>query len=108
VLLAHKIALNPNKAQRLYFARASGTARHAYNWALAEWRKQYAAGGKPSEMALRRDLNRIKREQFPWYFDVTKCAAQEAIIDLGQAFRAFFEKRGRYPKFKRKDGRGRS
>jgi putative transposase len=35
-------------------------------------------------------------------FDVTKCAVQEAIIDLGTAFRAFFEKRGRYPRFKRK------
>jgi putative transposase len=38
-------------------------------------------------------------------FDVTKCAAQEAIIDLGTAFRAFFEKRGRYPRFKRKNDR---
>jgi putative transposase len=38
-------------------------------------------------------------------FDVTKCAAQEAIIDLASAFRAFFEKRGRYPRFKRKDGK---
>ena len=28
--------------------------------------------------------------------------AQEAIIDLGGAFRAFFEKRGRYPRFKKK------
>ena len=35
-------------------------------------------------------------------FDVTKCAAQEAIIDLGSAFRSFFEKRGRYPRFKKK------
>jgi hypothetical protein len=26
MLLAHKIALDPNAAQRLYFARASGTA----------------------------------------------------------------------------------
>jgi putative transposase len=38
-------------------------------------------------------------------YDVTKAAAQEAIIDLGSAFRAFFEKRGRYPHFKRKDDR---
>jgi putative transposase len=30
---------------------------------------------------------------------------QEAIIDLGAAFRAFFEKRGRYPRFTRQDGR---
>jgi hypothetical protein len=37
---------------------------------------------------LRRQLNARKREQYPWMFDVTKCAAQEAIIDLGVAFRA--------------------
>jgi putative transposase len=52
MLLAHKIALDPNAAQRLYFARAAGTARFAFNWALGEWRKQYAAGGKPSEVVV--------------------------------------------------------
>jgi putative transposase len=105
MLLAHKIALDPNVTQRLYFARAAGTARHAYNWALAEWKKQYEAGNKLTEVSLRRQLNKLKREQFPWYYDVSKCVAQEAIIDLGTAFQAFFEKRGKYPKFKRKDGR---
>jgi putative transposase len=105
MLLAHKIALDPNAAQRIYFARAAGVARFAYNWALAEWKRQYKAGEKPSDVALRRQLNAIKRAQFPWMFDVTKCAVQEAIIDLGTAFRAFFEKRGKYPQFKRKDGR---
>jgi putative transposase len=103
MLLAHKIALDPNAAQRVYFARAAGTARFAYNWALGEWRRRYRAGEKPSDVSLRRQLNAIKREQFPWMFDVTKCAVQEAIIDLGAAFRAFFEKRGRYPRFKCKD-----
>jgi putative transposase len=103
VLLAHKIALDPNAAQRLYFARAAGTARFAWNWALDEWKRQYKAGGKPSDVSLRRDLNAIKREQFPWMYDVTKAAVQEAIIDLGAAFRAFFEKRAEYPQRKRKD-----
>ena len=37
--------------------------------------------------------------------DVSKAVVQEAIIDLGTAFRAFFAKRGRYPRFKRKDDR---
>jgi putative transposase len=105
VLLAHKIALDPNVAQRLYFAQAAGTARFAYNWALAEWKRQYKAGEKPNDVALRRQLNAMKRQQFPWMFDVTKCAVQEAIIDLGTAFRAFFDKRGRYPRFKRKNDR---
>ena len=63
MLLAHRIALNPNAAQRLYLARASGTARFAYNWALGEWEKQYAAGEKPSDISLRKQLNAIKREQ---------------------------------------------
>ena len=108
MLIAHKIALDPTNMQATYFARACGTARVAYNWALAEWQRQYAARKAeptlpaPSDVSLRRDLNAIKREQFPWMFDVTKCAAQEAIIDLGSAFRAFFEKRGRYPRFKKK------
>jgi hypothetical protein len=34
MILAHKIALDPNDKQRTYFMRASGTARFAYNWAL--------------------------------------------------------------------------
>jgi putative transposase len=38
-------------------------------------------------------------------FDVTKCAVQEAIIDLGASFRTFFEKRGKYPRFKKKGER---
>jgi putative transposase len=102
MLIAHKIALDPNVTQRLYFARASGTARFAYNWALAEWQRQYKEGGKPSDVSLRRELNAIKRDKFPWMYDVTKAAVQEAIIDLGSAFRAFFEKRGKYPRFKSK------
>ena len=36
MLISHRIALDPNDAQATYFARAAGTARFAYNWALAE------------------------------------------------------------------------
>lgn len=59
MLIAHKIALKANNTQRTYFARASGTARFAYNWALAEWSKQYNAHKddpsqpKPSQVAIR-------------------------------------------------------
>ena|ERR1700680_4051633 len=75
MILAHKIALDPNDKQRSYFMRASGTARFAYNWALGEWRRQYQASEQPSEVSLRRQLNALKREHYPWMFDVTKCAA---------------------------------
>lgn len=108
MLIAHKIALDPNNAQATYFARACGVARFAYNWALDEWKRQYDAWKadnslpKPSQAALRRQLNAIKREQFPWMLEVTKCAPQMAIIQLGQAFQNFFAGRARYPQFRKK------
>jgi putative transposase len=101
-MLAHKIELNPNNKQRTYFAKAAGVARFSYNWALSEWQKEYDLGLKPSDPSLRRKLNSIKREQFPWMLDVTKNAPQMAIIQLGQAFKNFFAKRAAYPQFRKK------
>jgi putative transposase len=108
MLVAHRIRLDPNNVQATYFARATGTARFAYNWALGERRQQYEACKtdptlpKPSEAALRRLLNNIKRGQFPWMLDVTKNAPQIAIMQLGRAFGNFFAGRTRYPRFRRK------
>ena len=108
MLMAHKIAQNPNNTQATYFARASGTARFAYNWALAEWQRQYEAWKadnslpKPSQAALRRQLNAIKREQYPWILEVTKNAPQLAIMQLGEAFKNFWAGRAKYPKFRKK------
>ena len=102
MIITHKIALDPNEAKRSYYARASGTARFAYNWALAEWKKQYFAGEKPSEASLRRKLNSIKNQQFPWMREVTKNAPQQAIKNLGTAFKNFFAGTGKYPQFKKK------
>jgi len=108
MLIGHRIALDPNNVQATYFARACGVARFAYNWALEQWGKQYEAWKqdntlpKPSEAALRRQLNAIKRQQFPWMLEVTKCAPQMAIIQLGVAFKNFFAGRARYPTFRKK------
>lgn len=104
----HRIRLDPSNVQATYLARAAGTARFAYNWALAEWQRQYEACKappclqKPNETALRRQLNAIKREQYPWMLEVTKNAPQMAIMQLGRAFTNFFKGRARYPTFRRK------
>jgi putative transposase len=102
MIRAHKITLKLNNKQKTYMAKASGCARFAYNWALAEWQKEYAAGRKPNEAAMRRSLNAVKTTEFPWMLEVTKCAPQMAIKDLGKAFQNFFAKRTGYPKFKKK------
>jgi putative transposase len=108
VLISHRIALDPNDKQATYFARACATARFAYNWALGEWQRQYEAHRndptlpRPSEAALRRQLNDIKVAQFPWMQEVTKNAPQQAIKNLGAAFKRFFAGDGKYPRFKKK------
>jgi putative transposase len=102
MLRGHKIELKTNNKQKTYFAKASGVARKAYNWALNEWERQYQAGGKPNETALRRQLNSIKRKEFPWMLEVTKNAPQMAIIQLGQAFKNFFSKQAKYPTVRKK------
>nr|WP_246217485.1 helix-turn-helix domain-containing protein [Paraburkholderia panacisoli] len=103
----HKIRLDPTAEQAKYFARACGVARFAYNWALAEWKRQYEAGAKPNEAALRKQLNAIKAVEFPWMAEVTKCAPQVAIMNVGLAFDHFFRRvklgqKPGYPRFKRK------
>jgi putative transposase len=109
MIIAHKIALDLNNKQATYCAKATGVARFAYNWALATWNTQYQAWQadntrpKPSETNLRRQLNAVKREQFPWMLEVTKNAPQMAIINLGKAFKNFFAGRAKYPTFKKKD-----
>ena len=117
----HVIELNPNNKQATYFNKACGVARLSYNWALAEWQKQYQADkdyrdeclklglpidesklNKPTQGKLRKQLNAIKREQFPFMLEVTKCSPQEAIIQLGNAFKRFFKGESKYPQFRKK------
>jgi putative transposase len=108
MLKTHKIALDINDKQRTYLAKCAGTARFAYNWALDRWNEQYecckldSTLKKPSQCSLRRELNAIKREHYPWMMEVTKCAPQESIIDLGKAFTNFFAGRAKYPRFKKR------
>jgi len=107
MIKAHKIRLHPTPEQANYFARAAGTARFTFNWALAEWKRQYEAGEKPSAYALKKQFNALRKEQFPWSYEVTKCAVEGAFMDVAAAFKNFFEgrKAGRktgYPKFKSK------
>ena len=121
MIKGHVIRLEPNNKQATYFAKACGVARLAYNWALNEWQRQYQADktyrdycaannlpiddsqlNKPSQGKLRKQLNAIKREQYPFMLEVTKCSPQMAIIQLGDAFNRFFKGQAKYPKSRKK------
>ena len=101
-ILAHKIRLTPTPKQAMYFRNACGTARFTYNWALAEWQRQYQAGESPSMFALKKQFNAVKRQAFPWITDVTKCATESGFFNVSKAFTNFFKKRANYPRFHKK------
>lgn len=106
VIRGHIIALTTTPAQENYLGRAAGVARFAYNWALATWSDIHTLHvldpdvANTSEIELRRELNALKKDAYPWMLEVTKCAPQMAIKNLGKAFTNFFKGRGKYPRFK--------
>lgn len=121
VIRGQIIELNPNNKQATYFKKACGVARFAYNWALAEWQKQYQEDktyresceqlGKsidesklnlPNHGKINKLFNAIKREQFPFMMEVTKCAPQIAIKQLCDAYKRFFKGESKYPQFRKK------
>ena len=105
---AHQIELKPNNKQANYLARACGVARLAYNWGLANWQEKYQAHQqdnnlpKPNEQLLRKEFNAIKHEKYPFVLEVTKYASQQALKNLGTAFKRFFKGEASYPQFCKK------
>lgn len=106
ITISHKIELKPNNKQKTYFRKAFGCARLAYNWGLAEWQRRYKEGEKVDAYGLKKAFNAIKKEQYPFVTEVSKYATQQPFLNLGKAFRKFFEdlKKGvvSYPQFKKK------
>ena len=112
----HKIEIKPNNKQRTLLLKSFGVARFVYNWGLAEWKSQYEASlgdptlPKPNQLALRRKFNSIKAEQFPFVLEVSKCIPQNALINLGTAWKNTFRriKQGQqagFPRFHKKGER---
>jgi putative transposase len=112
MIKAHKIRLNPTPEQEIYFRKAAGTARFAYNWGLGAW-KAYKAdhpGAAHGALALKKDFNALKATEFPWVYEVAKDVAEGAFTSLGTALKNYYDskngkrngKRVGFPKFKSK------
>lgn len=110
----YKTELDLNNEQRTACLKHAGCARFAYNWGLARAQEVYRTTGKrPTAIDLHKQLNALKPTDFPWMYEVSKCAMQEALRDLDIAYKHFFRKiklkkegkfRGKvgYPKCKKK------
>ena len=100
---AFRFELDPNQKARMALAKHIGAARFAYNWGLARLKEALEQGRLlPSAIQLHKEWNRWKRENAPWWVEVSKCAPQEAFRDLEKALKAWQEGRANFPRFKRK------
>jgi len=102
MILAHRIRMEPTPKQEVFFRRACGTARFVFNWGLAEWKRQYAAGEKPTANKLKAQFNSLYREQFPWVSEVHRDAHSQPFANLDKAFKGFFKKTTKFPQFKKR------
>lgn len=108
ILRAYKTELDHNNIQRTALLKHAGAARFTWNWALARRKQEYEETGKSSNaIDQHRQLNALKPTDFPWMYEVSKCAMQEALRDLDKAYQNFFRrvkvgKKPGFPKFKSK------
>lgn len=106
---AHKIKLKPNKAQAVMLSKTAGTARYAYNWALAETYKGWKETGKnPSVYELDKRWTAEKPE---WASETARTSQTRAILNIKSSYKKFIEnlkagvyagKQVEHPSFKRK------
>ena len=101
---AYRYRLRPTPVQEGLFRQFAGARRWVYNWALERRQAHYKATGKRlSVTALCAELAALKQQPHTaWLREMDSQALQQAIRDLDLAFRAFFEKRARFPRFKAK------
>ncbi|WP_240415583.1 RNA-guided endonuclease InsQ/TnpB family protein [Paenibacillus periandrae] len=99
MILASRVRLKPTLEQEKQLWKSAGTARWAYNWTLA---KQQERGGKfISHEDLRKELTILKQtEDYAWLFEVSNNIVKQAVKDACEAFKRFFKKQAKCPRFK--------
>ena len=99
-----KVELAPNNKQRSILQQAAGTARWAYNWALAKSKENYAQTGQfLFDGELRRQLTQLKKTpEFAWLYEYSNNVTKQAIKDCSIALKNFFKQNAQFPIFKSK------
>jgi putative transposase len=100
----YRFRIDPTAKQEAALARYAGARRFVFNWALQRRKETYQQTGKSiSWSALSAELTGLKiKPGFEWLKEIDSQLSQQAIADCKKAFDSFFQKRARFPKFKKK------
>lgn len=100
----YRFKIELNAAQQSAFNSFAGARRRIFNWALDLQIKSYKNTGKSIPWStLSNDLTALKSTpEFHWLNEIDSQVLQQALADCKRAFVNFFEKRARFPMFKKK------
>lgn len=102
IVKCFRYRLYPTAEQEQKFVQFAGCRRHVWNWALDRKKSHYLAHKENlTYNVLAGELVKLKKER-EFLKECHSQILQQSLMDLESAFRAFFEKRAKYPKVKKK------
>ena len=107
MLKSFKTELKPTAEQALTIRRTIGTCRFVYNLFIAENKQRHDAGepfigGMSFSVWLNHEYMPSNVDKV-WIKDVSSKAVKQSIMNADAAFKKFFKKQSRFPRFKKKN-----
>ncbi len=103
MIISKKIRLIPNKVQEKMLYKSAGTARFIYNWTLSKQEESFKLGNKfISDNDLRKEITILKKSELNWLNEVSNNVAKQSVKDACEAYKKFFKKLSKRPRFKSK------
>ena len=102
MLKACKYRIYPTQEQSILLAKSFGCVRWFYNFALNLTSETYKATGKGLSRNDIINLLPLLKKEYEWLTEAPSQCLQQVALDLSSGFLNFFEKRAKYPNFKKK------
>ena len=101
---AYRMRVYPTRRQARTLAQLAGATRYVWNWALDRRGTAYRADGtKLNWVALSREFTDLRAApSATWLGDLPREPFIQVLRDQERAFAAFFAKRAKYPRFRRR------
>lgn len=105
---SYKFRIYPTPEQEISLRKTVGSCRFVYNWALAARTDSWVNGKKSMGFAKTcKGLTELKASpEREWLSEVSSVCLQQSLRNLDAAFSNFFQKRAKYPVFKKKQNGG--
>ncbi|MCC2491707.1 transposase, partial [Bacillus cereus] len=100
---AYKFRIYPNKDQEILISKTIGCSRFVFNHFLAKQKETYDSDKKYIEYnECAKQLTQLKKD-FSWLKEADATALQQSLKFLDNAYKRFFKKLNKFPRFKTKN-----